>query len=89
MAVKLELFSSPACGKCDQVKKKLQDIADQSGGTIKFMVINILEQMDYALQLGVLSTPCIAVNGKLEFFGLPTMDERRQVLDKEAAGVGQ
>ncbi len=89
MAVKIELFSSPACGKCDQVKKKLQDIADQSDGTLEFVVINILEQMDYALQLGVLSTPCIAVNGKLEFFGLPTMDELQQVLDREAAEVRQ
>jgi len=86
MALKLELFSSPACGKCDQVKKKLQAIADQSGGAIAFTVVNILQEMDYALKLGVLSTPCIAVNGKLLTFGLPDMDELEKTLAEHVAG---
>ncbi len=86
MALKLELFSSPACGKCDQMKKKLQAVADQSEGRIEFTVVNILQEMDYALQLGVLSTPCIAVNGNLLTLGLPDMDELKKILDEHLAG---
>ena len=86
MTISIELFSSPACGKCDQVKKKLQKIADKSGGTVDFSIINILEQMDYALELGILSTPSIAINGKLEFIGLPPMDKLQQILDRESDG---
>ena len=86
MALKLELFSSPACGKCGQVKKKLQKIADQSEGAIEFTVVNILQEMDYALKLGVLSTPAIAVNGKTAAFGLPDMEELEKILADHLTG---
>jgi len=41
----------------------------------------VLEQLDYAVQLGVLATPALAIDGKLCFTGLPSVKKLRKLLD--------
>jgi len=83
MAIKVEVFYSPGCGKCGQARELLRRLAEEIGaGCITWREINVLEEMDYAVSLGVLSTPAIAINGKLEFTSLPSAKKLRQVLDK-------
>ncbi len=58
MAIKVEVFSSPGCGKCGHAKKVLRKLADElDGSQINWREVNILEELDYAVALGVLSTP--------------------------------
>ena len=45
--------------------------------------------MDYAVSLGVQSTPAIAINGKLEFTSLPSAKKLRQALNYEAINFYQ
>ena len=86
MAIKVEVFSSPGCGKCGQAREMLRRLAEEIGaGSITWREINVLEEMDYAVSLGVLSTPAIAINGKLEFTSLPSAKKLGQVLDKRLA----
>lgn len=40
----------------------------------------MLEELDYAVSLGVLSMPAIAVNGELKFSSLPTPEQFRSLL---------
>lgn len=83
MVVKVEVFSSPGCGKCDQAKAVLRQIAEElGGGRIAWREVNVLDEMDYAVSLGVLSTPAIAVNGELVFTALPSAKKLRQTLEQ-------
>ncbi len=81
--VKVEVFSSPGCGKCAQVKNMLKAIVEEIGqGRITWCEVNILEEMDYAVELGVMSSPAIAIDGKLAFSSLPSPDKLRTELGK-------
>ena len=84
--LKVEVFSSPGCGKCGHAREMLRRLAEEIGtGRIAWREINVLEEMDYAVSLGVLSTPAIAINGKLEFTSLPSAKKLRQALEKQLA----
>lgn len=84
MTIKVEVFSSPGCGNCAQAKDALKKIAAElGGGRIAWREVNVLEELDYAVRLGVLSTPAIAVNGKLVFTALPSAKKLRAALEAE------
>ena len=81
--VKVEVFSSPGCGKCTQAKSMLKAIVEEMGpGKITWRDVNILEEMDYAVELGVMSSPAIAIDGKLAFSSLPSSAKLRTELSK-------
>lgn len=42
--------------------------------------VNVLKEFDYAVSLGVLSMPAIAINGELKFSSLPTPEQFRTML---------
>ena len=82
MIVNVEVFSSPGCGKCGHARELLKKLAEElGGGRIRWREVNVLEEMDHAVKLGVLSTPAIAVNGKLLFTSLPSVQKLRQALE--------
>lgn len=83
MSIKVEVFSSPGCSKCGKAKYVLQDIAKEIGGNrIDWREVNILDEIDYAIQLGVLSTPSIAIDDVLIFTSLPSEKRLRSELLK-------
>ncbi len=83
MSVKVEVFSSPGCGKCTQAKTVLKEIAAELGqDKVNWREVNILQEMDYAVELGVMSTPAIAINGELTFVTLPSASKLRAELLK-------
>jgi len=74
MPLKIEIFSSPGCSKCTQAKKQLLKlIAEYNPDDINIEEINVLENLDYAVDLGIVTTPAIAINGKLCFTSLPSI----------------
>jgi glutaredoxin len=86
MAINVEVFSSPGCGKCGHARDLLRRLAEEIGaGRLAWREVNVLEEMDYAVSLGVLSTPAIAINGKLEFSSLPSAKKLRQILEQQLA----
>jgi len=81
MNIKVEVFSSPGCGKCGHAKDVLRKLAEELGGdAIEWREVNILEELDHAVELGVLSTPSIAINNKLIFTRLPSFKKLRSEL---------
>jgi len=73
MHIKVEIFSSPGCNKCTYAKDLLHKLACELGGEhIQWCEIDVLDSIDYAVELGVLTTPSIAINGKLVFTHLPS-----------------
>jgi thioredoxin 1 len=76
--VKVEVFSSPGCAKCAQAKTVLKAVAAELGpDKVSWREVNILEEIDYAVELGVMATPAIAINGKLIFVALPSAAKLR------------
>jgi predicted DsbA family dithiol-disulfide isomerase len=89
--MKIEIFSSPGCGKCGHAKVQLKELVEElnrqaTGPAIEWREVNILEDMDYAVDLGVLSTPSLAIDGDLVFTRLPgrkrLLEEIRQRMTK-------
>jgi len=85
--IKVEVFTAPGCGKCGKAKHVLEDIVNEMGADVEWREINILKEMDYAIELGVLSTPSIAINGELVFTALPSVKQLQQTLSDYVAGL--
>lgn len=92
MGIKVEVFSSPGCSKCGHAATVLRKLAEEMGSDkIQWREVNILEEMDYAVALGVMSTPAIAIDGILVFVGLPSAKklgaELERRIDKDDQGL--
>lgn len=82
MKVKIEVIAAPGCKNCAARQSELRDLAVSVLGedNLVWREVNVLEELDYAVALGVLSMPAIAVNGELRFASLPTGDQFRAAL---------
>ncbi|MFV1984186.1 MAG: thioredoxin family protein [Thiohalomonadales bacterium] len=73
MSINIEIFSSPGCGKCGHAKEVLRKLVEEIGDDLfQWREVNILDEMDHAVEIGVMSTPSIAINGELVFTSLPS-----------------
>ena len=81
-AIQVEVFSSPGCNRCGQVFDILQTITRELGADrIEWRKVNVLDELDYAVELGVLSMPAIAIDGELVFKSHPSADKLREALE--------
>ena len=82
MTVRIEVIAAPGCRKCAGAQDELRAIAVSvlGEGNIAWREVNVLEEIDYAVSLGVLGMPAIAVNGELKFSSLPAPDQFRSLL---------
>jgi len=80
--VKIEVIAAPGCKKCASAQGELRAIAAAVLGVDRLVwrEVSVLEELDYAVSLGVLSMPAIAVNGELKFSSLPTAEQFRTLL---------
>ncbi len=80
---KIEVFALPGCSRCSTGLDALKEIAESFGpGTFVWEEHNLLENIDYAVRLGILSTPAIALDGKLAFTSLPSPSQLRAELTR-------
>ena len=81
-AIEVEVFASPGCSKCAHARDTLKKMAEELGNDrLHWREVNILEELDYAVGLGVLSTPSIAIDGELVFASLPSAGKLRKELE--------
>ncbi len=80
--IQIEVFSSPGCSRCGQVFDILQTITGELGAErIEWREVNVLDELDYAVELGVLSMPPIAIDGELVFKSHPSAGKLREALE--------
>lgn len=86
--IKVEVFSSPGCSKCSHAKAVLEKLVNELGeNKIQWREVNILDELDYAVKLGVLSTPAIAIDKELVFSSLPSVKKLEAELSKRLSTV--
>ena len=80
--MKIELFYTPGCEKCATARDDLRAAAEQVIPGIIWRELNALDELDYAVELGVVTLPAIAIDGEVVFSSLPTSQQLRRELAK-------
>lgn len=78
--MKVELFHAPGCSKCAAAREDLKATAMAALPDVEWREINVLEDLDHAVECGVLSLPAIVIEGKLVFSALPSPQQLRAAL---------
>jgi thioredoxin 1 len=78
--MKIELFHTPGCAKCADSKEGLKATAEQLLPDVVWRELNVIDELDYAVEVGVLTLPAMAINGELVFSSLPTPRQLRREL---------
>lgn len=84
--MKVELFYTPGCEKCADARDDLKAAAEQTIPGIVWRELNALDELDYAVKLGVVTLPALAIDGELVFSTLPTSGQLRRALTKRKKG---
>lgn len=72
MSIKVEVFSTPGCSKCERLRDSLKAVVDAFGEEqVIWRDVSLLDELDYAVELGVMTPPSMAIDGKLLFPQLP------------------
>lgn len=81
MTIRIEVFSAPGCSKCAEAKEALKSVVRDLGeDKVAWREVNILEEIDYATDLGLMSSGGIAIDGRLVFPRMPSADKLREEL---------
>lgn len=83
--MKVELFYSPGCKECAAARADLKATAKLAIDGLQWRELSVLDELDYAVELGVLTLPAIAIDGELAFAALPTPRQLRQALIRRGA----
>jgi glutaredoxin len=84
MTMKIEIFYTPGCSECVAAHAMLRTAAQEAVKDLEWRELNVLDDLDYAVELGVLTLPSIAVDGELVFTSMPTVAQLREALVKRS-----
>jgi hypothetical protein len=83
--MKIELFYTPGCDKCADSKEQLRAAAMKLVPDLVWRELNVLDKLDYAVEVGVLTLPAIVIDGEVVFSSLPTTRQLCRELTKRRA----
>ncbi|MEX2352868.1 MAG: thioredoxin family protein, partial [Gammaproteobacteria bacterium] len=70
-------------GYCQKAMALVREVIDELGDNrVHYREVNVVDEIDYAVQLGVLSAPAIVLNGELVFPSPPAKAKLRQAILK-------
>ncbi len=88
MTVKVELFTAGFCSRCRSARTALvRAIEDLGQERFELRLLDVVEEIDHAVEVGVRATPAIAVDGELVHPARPTVDKFRILLRDHLARV--
>ena len=82
--MKVELIYAAGCAECVTARAGLRSAAEAAVAGVEWTEINVLDALDYAVELGVLTLPALAIDGSLVFAALPTPAQLRDELLRRA-----
>jgi hypothetical protein len=80
MNMKIEMFYSPGCSACLDRKGELRAAATTASKNVEWREINVLENVEHAVALGILTLPSIVIDGEVVFTSMPTAVQLRKAL---------
>ena len=86
--MKVELFHSPGCSRCAAARADLEAAAKEAVFDVEWREVNVLDDMDHAVECGVLSLPAVVIDGELAFASLPTPRQLRAALTRRSGQAG-
>lgn len=79
--ITVEVFTSPGCAKCGEARERLRRVAAELGADrLSWREVSVLDELERAVALGVMSSPAIAIDGELAFARLPSARDLRAAL---------
>ena len=72
--ITVELLSAPGCTNCQAAKALVASLLEKVRATLpalRFEEVDITEHPEVAVKYRVMAAPAIAINGELEFTGIP------------------
>ena len=78
--MKVEIFYTPGCSECVAAHAKLRATAQDAVKDLEWLELNVLDELDHAVELGVITLPSIVVDGELVFTSMPTVTQLREAL---------
>lgn len=84
--MRVELFQTSGCQSCADSRDTLKSVAEQAVLGLVWRDVDVTKELDYAVKLGVLSLPALAVDGELAFSSLPTPARLKAELARRARG---
>lgn len=82
--MKVELIYAPGCAECMTARVDLRSAAEAAVAGVEWAEVDVLDALDYAVELGVLTLPALAIDGSLVFAALPTPAQLRDELLRRA-----
>lgn len=79
MGILIEVVNSPGCTKCRAALDVIKKFAAGKEG-IEIRELDALEQPERIVELGVMMTPAVAINGKLVFSWIPRPEELERAI---------
>ena len=90
MSMKVEVFSTPGCSTCAQSRDALKAVVESFGqDKVTWREVNVVDEIDYAVELGVVVPPSIAIDGDLVFPTLPTANKLKDELMRRLERLGK
>ncbi len=83
--MKVEVIHAAGCSKCLRELGSLRAAASATDPTLDWKELDILQTLDYAVELGVLKPPAVAIDGELVFTSLPSPDALAAALRERLA----
>lgn len=70
--MKIEILRAVGCKRCEHDLPALRTTAAAIDPLLDWREIDITQAIDYAVELGVMKPPAVAIDGKLAFMALPS-----------------
>ena len=78
--MKVEVFHTPGCPACAAVHSELRTAAQEAVKELEWHEVNVVDNLDRAVELGVLTLPSIVIDEQLVFTSMPTVVQLREAL---------
>jgi hypothetical protein len=84
--MKVEVFYTPGCDACVAAHDELRAAAQKAVGDVDWRELNVLDNIEQAVELGVLTLPSVVIDGELVFTSMPTVAQLRKALIDRSGG---
>lgn len=87
--MKTKLFCARGCDKCAAKRESLKAAAERAAPNLEWRELDVLQNKDYAVDLGVLTLPAMAIDGVLKFPLLPSVKQLIDAITHKSTAAGR